>query len=142
MTGGLVSSTGNITSGNILTGGVVSATGNISGNYFIGNGTVIAGVLADRGPDTNNYDLLTQMGVYTVNRLSWSGVTGAPTDSSVFVGLLEVKNSTNTAIEQIFYPGTVEADVKIQWNRSNWGGTWTAWIKILNDFQSVSGGTY
>ena len=142
LTGGLVSSTGNITSGNILTGGVVSATGNISGNYFIGNGTVIAGVLADRGSDTNNYDLLTQMGVYTVNRLSWSGVTGAPTDSSVFVGLLEVKNSTNTAIEQIFYPGTVEADVKIQWNRSNWGGTWTAWIKILNDFQSVSGGTY
>jgi len=142
LTGGLVSSTGNITGGNILTGGLVSATGNVSGNYFIGNGTVITGVLADRGPDTNNYDLLTQMGVYTVNRLSWSGVTGAPTDSPVYVGLLEVKNSTNTAIEQIFYPGTVEADVKIQWNRSNWSGTWTAWIKIVNDFQSISGGTY
>ena len=60
-----------------------------------------------------------------------------------FVGLLEVKNSKDTSIEQIFFPGTVENDdVKIQWNRAYWGGNWTAWIKIVNNDQIVVGGIY
>jgi valyl-tRNA synthetase len=83
------------------------------------------------------------MGIYTVNRTSWSGTVGTPLDSQVYVGMLEVKNSTNTAIEQIFYPGTVESgDVKIQWNRSNWANTWTQWIKIVNDYQIVYAGDF
>lgn len=143
LTGGLVSSTGNISGGNIQTIGIVSATGNISGNYFIGNGTSITGVLADRGSDQNNWNTLTQMGVYTVNRLSWSGTQGTPLDSQVYVGLLEVKNSTNTSIEQIFYPGTVDtSDAKIQWNRTNWSGSWSDWYKIVNDYQTIPGGEF
>jgi hypothetical protein len=39
-----ISTTGNITSGNVLTGGIVSATGNVSGNYFIGNGSQLTGL--------------------------------------------------------------------------------------------------
>jgi hypothetical protein len=39
-----ISTTGNVTSGNLLTGGVVSATGNITGNYFIGNGSQLSGL--------------------------------------------------------------------------------------------------
>ena len=156
---GVVSASGNITGGNVLTGGVISSTGtitgsshlgtvisvtgNVTGNYVSGNGTQLTGVLADRGNDTNNWNTLTTMGIYTVNRTSWSGTVGTPLDSQVYVGMLEVKNSTNTAIEQIFYPGTVESgDEKIQWNRSNWANTWTQWIKIVNDYQIVYAGDF
>ena len=133
--------TGNITvSGNVL--GDLDVSGNVTANTYYGSGTALIGVLADRGNDTNNYNLLTQMGLYTVNRSSWSGVTGAPLDSQVFVGMLEVKNTGNTAIEQIFYPGTVTTDVKIQWNRANWNGVWTSWVRIINDEQIVSGGVF
>lgn len=123
--------------------GQVSATGNISGSYLIGNGVAISSIMADRGGDPNNWNTLTQMGVYAVNRSSWSGTVGTPLDSQVFVGLLEVKNSSDLALEQIFYPGTIEGgNVKVQWNRNYWSGSWTAWIKIVNDEQVVSGGTY
>ena len=118
-------------------------TGNISGNYFIGNGSALTSVMSDRGSDSNNWNTLTQMGVYTVNRVSWSGTVGTPLDSQVFVGLLEVKNSTDTAIEQVFYPGTVdESNAKIQWNRAYWSGSWTGWIKIVNDYQTIVGGEF
>jgi hypothetical protein len=40
----LLSSTGNVTGGNLLTGGIVSAIGNIAGSYFIGNGSQLTGV--------------------------------------------------------------------------------------------------
>ena len=121
----------------------ISTTGNITANNFSGNGAALTSVMADRGTDSNNWNTLTQMGVYTVNRLSWSGTVGTPLDSQVFVGLLEVKNSTNTALEQIFYPGTVdESNVKIQWNRAYWSGSWTEWIKMVNDYQTVVGGEF
>ena len=41
-----MSSTGNITGGNILTVGQISATGNITGNYYIGNGAFLTGLNA------------------------------------------------------------------------------------------------
>lgn len=132
------------TSNAVAVTGTISATGNITGAYLFGNGTALLGVLADRGSDPNNWDALMQMGVYTVNRASWAGTVGTPLDSQVFVGMLEVKNSMNMALEQIFYPGTIEGgNVKIQWNRAYWSGSgWTAWIKIVNDEQVVTGGTY
>ena len=33
-----VSTTGNVTGGNLLTSGLISATGNVTGNYILGNG--------------------------------------------------------------------------------------------------------
>ena len=143
LTGGLISATANITGGNFLTSGIVSATGNVTGNYFVGNGTALTGVLADRGNDTNNWDTLTQMGVYLVNRASWSGTQGTPLDSQVYVGLLQVQTSQAQTTTQIFYPGQVDAgDIKIQWNRTLWISTWTPWIKMTNDGQQISGGEF
>jgi hypothetical protein len=127
----------------VIFANTISATGNISGNYFVGYGAVLTDVMADRGADLNNWNNMTQMGVYTVNRTSWSGTIGTPLDSQVYVGLVEVKNSTSTALSQVFYPGTIEAgNVKIQWNRTYWSGTWSSWFKIVNDDQVVVGGAY
>ena len=166
-TAGLISATGNIT-GNNLAGktltinsitsddssyitiedglnvfGEISAVGNIMANTFVGNGVGLTSTLVDRGSDLNNWDLITQMGVYTVNRASWTGTVNTPLDSQVFVGLLEVKNSMNMAIEQIFYPGTIDnTNIKMQWTRAYWSGTWTPWVLMTNDGQTLNGGEF
>lgn len=158
LTTGFLSATGNVTAdyfygnGSQLTDVVatdvgilssLSVTGNVTAGNYIGNGSSLTSTMTDRGVDQNNWDTLTQMGVYTVNRTSWSGTIGAPLDSQVYVGLLEVKNSTGTALSQIFYPGTVESgDEKLQWNRTYWNGAWSSWVKIVNDYQTVVGGVF
>ena len=118
------------------TGTVTLGTASVTGNIIAPNAAI------DRGTDTDNWNTLVNMGTYNVNRSSWSGVTGAPTDSTVYVGLLLVLTS-GTTTTQTFYPGTVTANnVKIQWDRTLYSGTWTSWYKIVNDFQVVDAGSY
>ncbi len=130
---------------------ISSSTGNLliedlGANNIVASGTITANAVSapnayiNRGSDPSNWDTTTQMGVYEVNRSSWSGTTGTPMDSQIYVGLLDVVTSGNTTT-QVFYPGTVDVnDAKIQWNRSLWNGTWTQWYKIINDRQIVDGG--
>ena len=121
---------------------LVTVGGNVSAVGFVGDGAGLANVMADRGGDPGNWNTLTQMGVYAVNRTSWAGTTGTPLDSQVFVGVLEVMNSGNTALSQVFYPGTVTADVKVQWTRNYWANVWTAWTLMTNDGQVITGGDF
>jgi hypothetical protein len=80
------------------------------------------------------------MGIYTINRTSWSGTQNTPTDAA-FVGMLEVKNSTGLAITQTYWPGTVDVtNVILMWVRSYWDGTWTDWQKMINGSQTIDGG--
>jgi hypothetical protein len=136
-----VNSYGTIVLGNINSTEIVS-TGNITAEYFIGNATSLTGVMADRGTEPNsNWNNITEMGIYTVNRTSWTGTQNTPIDSQVFVGMLEVKNSTGLAITQTFWPGTVNtANVKLMWVRNYWDGTWTAWQRMINGSQIIDGG--
>jgi hypothetical protein len=124
------------------TSNLVTVGGNVSAVGFVGNGAGLANVMADRGLDTNNWDVLTQMGVYLVNRTSWAGTVGTPLDSQIFIGVLEVVNATDTALSQIFYPATVSEDVKIQWTRTYWSGSWTGWILMTNSGQVIVGGDF
>lgn len=124
------------------TSNLVTVGGNVSAVGFVGNGAGLANVMADRGLDTNNWDVLTQMGVYLVNRNSWAGTVGTPLDSQIFIGVLEVVNATDTALSQIFYPATVSEDVKIQWTRTYWSGSWTGWILMTNNGQVITGGDF
>jgi hypothetical protein len=124
------------------TSNLVTVGGNVSAVGFVGNGAGLANVMADRGGDPNNWNSLTQMGVYAVNRTSWAGTVGTPLDSQVYVGVLEVMNSGNTALSQIFYPGTVGADVKVQWTRNYWSTVWSGWTLMTNDGQTITGGDF
>lgn len=120
----------------------LDVSGNISGNYIIGNGSSLTSTMVDRGGDPSNWNTLTQMGVYQVNRASWSGVVGAPLDSSIYVGILQVSTSGNSTA-QIFVPGTTTAgNAAIQWNRSLSGGSWTGWYRIINNGQVIDAGSY
>jgi len=122
--------------------GNVTAAGNISAEYLFGNATTLTGVMADRGSEpSSNWNDIIDMGVYTVNRTSWAGTQNTPIDSQVFVGMLEVKNSTGLTISQTFWPGTVEiTNIKLMWVRNYWDGTWTAWQKMVNGNQIIDGG--
>lgn len=127
----------------VFTTSGIDVLGNVSANAFQGNGAALTSVLSDRGNDVNNWDTLTQMGVYLVNRTSWSGTSGTPLDSQVFVGLLEVQTSQTQTTTQVFFPGQVDVgDIKMQWNRTLWAGTWTPWVKMTNDGQLISGGEF
>jgi len=68
-TGSSLSTTGNITGGNINTGGLVSATGNITGDYIIGNGSQLTGLPASYG-DAN---VAAYLPTYTGNLISLTG---------------------------------------------------------------------
>jgi len=76
-----VSTSGNITSGNILTGGRISATGNVSGNFFIGNGSALTGVTASA--NTGNVTFNDQAVVGTGDQVGSSGLYLAPGTQSV-----------------------------------------------------------
>ena len=62
LTGGIISATGNVRGANFNTVGLISATGNITGNYFVGNGRQLTSVstsfeneihVAQNGNDTS-----------------------------------------------------------------------------------------
>jgi hypothetical protein len=135
-----------LTGNSIYLGNIVLRDDN--GNFKVeSDGATIdlSAALVDRGADSNNWDNLTQMGLYTVDRTSWSGVTGAPLDCLIFVGVLEVLRTTdgdNTSITQCFMPGEQQADVTVEFTRSYWNGVWTQWIKNLNDNQILVGGSF
>jgi hypothetical protein len=135
-----------LTGNSIYLGNIVLRDDN--GQFVVeSDGTTIelSATLTDRGADSNNWDNLTQMGLHIVDRTSWSGVTGAPLDCLIFVGVLEVLRTTdgdNLSITQCFMPGEQQADVTVQFTRSYWDGVWTNWIKTLNDNQILVGGTF
>lgn len=139
---GFANIAGNVSGGNIISLGTVESTGNVSGEYFVGNGTALLGVMADRGVEPSaNWNNIEEMGIYTINRTDWTGTQNTPVDSQVFVGMLEVKNSTEMAIVQTFWPGTVDvADVRLMWVRNYWNGEWTAWQRMINGSQTIDGG--
>ena len=64
-----VSSTGNITGGNLVTAGFVSATGNVTGNYFIGDGSLLTGIASSYG----NANVANFLPNYGSNTISTSG---------------------------------------------------------------------
>ena len=74
-----ISTTGNITAGNILgganvnatthTGTTVSVTGNVTGNYFVGNGSQLTGIAASYG----NANVAANLAAFGSNPISTSG---------------------------------------------------------------------
>ena len=128
---------------NTTLGLVKYGNGATAWNSLAYSGVDPATTMTARGSDPNNWNTMTQMGVYLVNRDSWAGTSNTPTDSLVFDGLVQVENVDNVYISQVFYPAAVDvSDAIVQWNRSYNGVAWTAWYKIVNNEQIINGGAY
>ena len=74
-----ISTTGNVTGGNVLTGGIVSATGNVTGSYILGNGSQLTGLPATYS-NANVVSLLAAFGSNTIS------TTGNITAGNVIAG--------------------------------------------------------
>jgi hypothetical protein len=64
-----LSSTGNVTGGNLRTAGAVSATGNVTGNYILGNGSQLTGLPATY----SNANVATFLANFGSNTISTTG---------------------------------------------------------------------
>ena len=95
-----VTTTGNITAGNVLTGGVVSATGNISANYFLGNGSQLTGLPATYG----NANVVANLAALSSNPIS---TTGNVTAGNILTGGLISATGNITAGNLTVGSGTI-----------------------------------
>jgi hypothetical protein len=82
------------------------------------------------------------MGVYLVNRSSWSGTSNTPANTSNFTGLLEVLNASSSAIVQNYRPYDTNNVTNNYWTRTRFSGTWTSWIEVINANGYMDGGSY
>ena len=91
-----VSTTGNVTGGNLLTAGLISATGNITSNYFIGNGSLLTGVTVAAGTSIVNGTSNVAVGASgnaTVSIAGTSNVVVWATTGSYITGLSSVSGN-------------------------------------------------
>jgi hypothetical protein len=127
-----------------LTAPTVTVTNDvvIGGNLTIAGNIAVNNALVDRGAAGSDWDTITQMGTYVVNRVSWSGTTGTPLDSMIYTGLLEVANSANTAITQNYRPYDAGTVASVFWTRSKFNASWSTWREIVNNSSQMDGGSY
>jgi hypothetical protein len=135
-----VSTTGNVTGGNLLFGtGIVSGTGNISGNYFIGNGSQLTGISSSAtlplANGTSNINIATANGNVTVtaNSNTWTfntdGNLTLPTAGNI-VGAVNIigNGAGNVNVNANGRAWTFAADgnlvLPLAGNIVNYGNTW------------------
>ena len=140
--GNLVANSGT-TSTSTTTGALVVAGGaGISGNVFVGNITA-QNAFIDRGADVLDWNTLTTMGVYLINRSSWSGTSNTPINSQYFTGQLEVVNTGNVSIAQYYRPYNSTASGDVFWTRNKYSSSaWSTWVEIINGVETMDGGSF
>ena len=97
-TAGLVSATGNVQGGNLVTAGLITATGNVTGNYILGNGALLTGVITS---------------VANIN-LGNSNVTVRTSGGNISVGVGGTSNVVVWATTGQFTTGLISATGNIQ----------------------------
>jgi hypothetical protein len=115
----------------------------IGGNLTITGNLSVANAMLDRGSAGSNWDSILLMGTYLVNRVSWSGTTGTPTDSMNYTGILEVLNSGSTALTQNYRPYDASTVAKNFWTRTKFStNSWSSWVEVTNNTSQLDGGSF
>jgi hypothetical protein len=117
----------------------------ISGDLNVGgNISGVSNAYVDRGVDLNDWNTVTIMGVYLVNRSSWSGTSNTPLNSQNFYGALEVINSGNVSVTQNYrpYDNRSTSSRNVFWTRSKFNSSWTTWVEIINGAEALDGGSF
>ncbi len=116
----------------------------IEGYRYIGLKGFDAGAsqgFVHKGSDPGNWDTNTTFGLYNVNRVSWSGTIGTPTEANT-VGLLSVLVSDNTVVQK-YQPNDTTTLYGAEYVRIKaLGGSWSSWSRVVADAGLVDGGTF
>lgn len=116
----------------------------IEGYRYIGLKGFDAGAgqgFVSKGSDPSNWDTNTVFGLYNVNRISWSGTVGTPTEANT-VGLLTVFVSENTVVQK-YQPNDTASMYGAEYVRIKAiGGSWSSWSRVVGDTGLVDGGTF
>jgi hypothetical protein len=141
--GNLVANSGTVST-NVTTGALVVTGGaGISGNLNVGGNISANNIFQDRGQDMNDWNTLTVMGVYLINRDSWTGTSNTPLNTLNFTGQLEVINTGNVSITQNYRPYDSSTGPNVFWTRSKYStNAWTSWVKIINGSEVMDGGSF
>jgi hypothetical protein len=122
---------------------VVVGGAGISGNLNVGGNISATNIFQDRGNDMNDWNTLTVMGVYLINRDSWTGTSNTPLNTLNFTGQLEVINTGNVSITQNYRPYDNSTGPNVFWTRSKYSASdWTTWVKIINGSEVMDGGSF
>ena len=114
--------------GRFKLGNGVNRWNDLSYNGFVGHGS-----------DPSNWNNNVKLGLYDVNRGSWSGTVGSPTDA-VPVGLLAVFVSGSNVVQR--YQPTNESLVTVEYVRTKIGDAmWSPWSQATEG-ANVDGGTF
>lgn len=115
-----------------------------TGRFKLGNGVSrwndlnYSGFIG-QGSDPGNWDTNFKLGLYAVNRDSWSGTTGTPTEA-LPVGLLAVFISETNIVQR--YQPTNEFLTTVEYVRTKIGnGEWSAWSQAVEG-SNLDGGTF
>ena len=141
--GNLIANAGT-TSTSTTTGALVVAGGvGVSGDVNIGGNLSVANAYLDRGQDFNDWNTVTIMGTYLINRTSWSGTSNTPLNSQNFTGVLEVLNTGNIALTQNYRPYDNSGSPSVSWTRSKFNtNSWTVWVEMLDGSEAMDGGSF
>lgn len=96
---------------------------------------------ASQGNDPSNWDQNNRLGLYFVNRQSWSGTSGTPTEATT-VGLLTVFASGDITVQK-YQPYDIGSTYGSEYIRTRLSpGDWSTWNKTLGDGGFLDGGTF
>ena len=125
---GPVTTTSNVTGGNVLTGGLISATGNVTGNYILGNGAYVTGVVSASGNVTGG-NLVTAgniTGNYFIGNGSLlTGVTASGVNAAALTGNTLSSNVLYSSLTQVGVLSNVSVSGNIVGGNINTAGTAT-----------------
>ena len=117
-----------------------------SDRYKLGNGInrwneLTYGGFVGQGNDPSNWNTNMTLGLYYVNRTSWSGTVGSPTDA-YGVGLLQVLISGEMVVQK-YQPNDTSSLVGSEFVRTKViPDSWTNWSRTIGDTGSLDGGTF
>ena len=117
-----------------------------TGRFKTGNGATLWNNLTyngfiSQGNDPSNWDANFLLGIYFVNRDSWSGTVGVPTETSS-TGLLSIFTS-GTMVVQKYQPSDIGSAYGAEYARTKVStGPWSSWVKSVGDGGSLDGGTF
>lgn len=95
----------------------------------------------NKGPDPSNWDTNITFGIFSVNRVSWSGTVGTPTEA-YSVGMLMIFVSDNVVVQK-YQPNDTSSLVGAEFVRTKISsGAWTSWTRIVHDAGLLDGGTF